>query len=391
MKRKFILLLCCLLLSGCKEKVSDKIPSNLDISLNNTTLEVHSIVYLNELIDSSNMTILSDNALIDTTKIGTFEYEIKYELDNKKYLYKIDINIVDTVSPKIYGASSRTILKGYQYGVCNLVLIGDNYDKEPNCDIEGEYNLNKVGTYNLKLNVSDKSGNEVIHNMVVNVVEKFNNVVTGTQSNILFEDVYAKYKTDKTELGIDVSEWQGEVDFNKVKEAGATFVFMRIGVQGAVEGEIKEDKYFEQNLKNAKKAGLKVGVYLYSTATTVEKAKEHANWVINRLNGEKLDLQVVFDWENWAYWNFYKISFYDINVVADTFINAINNAGYEGMLYGSASYLKNIWENRNDFPIWLAHYTTKTNYEGKYSIWQFTDKGRIDGIEGDVDFNVLYR
>ena len=202
-----------------------------------------------------------------------------------------------------------------------------------------------------------------------------------------------KHKTSKTELGVDVSKWQGKIDYDKVKAAGASFVMMRIGVEGSSTRELSIDPFYEQNIEEAKKAGLKVGVYLYSIATSKDKAKEHAEWVIKTLNKEKLDLPIVFDWESWSSWNSYKISFHEINEIANIFIETVENKGYEGMLYSSKYYLETIWQNKKGYPVWLAHYTNegnKTNYTGKYKMWQLCSDGHIDGINGDVDIDVLY-
>ena len=205
------------------------------------------------------------------------------------------------------------------------------------------------------------------------------------------EYIYNKYKNDSNEIGIDVSKWQGDIDFQKVKDDGATFVMMRIGVQTSYEGELSLDRYYENNIKNAKEAGLKVGVYLYSIATSKEEAIEHAKWVVEKLNGESLELPIVFDWENWSKWNMYKLSFHDINTIADSFIETVNQSGYTGMLYSSKFYLENIWVNKHNYPVWLAHYTENTSYKGDYIMWQLCNTGRINGIYGDVDIDILIK
>ena len=166
---------------------------------------------------------------------------------------------------------------------------------------------------------------------------------------------------------------------------------IRIGVQTKSGGEINIDPYYYQNIENAKNVGLKVGVYLYSIAINIEDAINQANWVINTLDKEKLDLPIVFDWENWSKWNNYKISFYDINNIANTFLKTVEDNGYKGMLYGSKYYLENIWTNKLEYPVWLAHYTKKTSYKGDYMMWQLSNTGKIDGINGDVDINILYK
>ncbi len=279
--------------------------------------------------------------------------------------------------------------------MCDLITYGDNYDPAVRCEIEGDYDLSKKGTYKLKYHLTDGSNNKKDVNVTVNVIEKPKNNNSGCSSGNtevkkkLFSDVNNTYKTEDNEIGIDVSKWQGEIDFQKVKNAGASFVMMRIGVQKGVHEDLVVDEYFLQNIKNAKEAGLKVGVYLYSIATNKIEAKEHAEWVIKTLNKEKLDLPVAFDWENWSKWNSYKISFHNINEVADTFMKTIKDNGYDAMLYGSKFYLETIWNNKK-YPTWLAHYTDKKSYKEDYLIWQLSNIGKIDGINGDVDIDIMY-
>ena len=225
----------------------------------------------------------------------------------------------------------------------------------------------------------------------MNVTDNIKGPIYTPSEKTYFSDIYSKHKTDSTEIGIDVSKWQGDIDFEKVKDAGSTFVIMRIGVQKYSGGELNIDEYYKENIKKAKSAGLKVGVYLYSIATNVDEAISHANWVINALDGVSLDLPVVFDWESWSDWNSYKISFYDINNIANTFIKTVENSGYQGMLYSSKFYLEKIWTNKYNFPVWLAHYIEQTNYEGDYIIWQMCNNGRINGIYGDVDIDIMYK
>ena len=107
-----------------------------------------------------------------------------------------------------------------------------------------------------------------------------------------------------------------------------------------------------------------------------------------------MDLPIVFDWENWNKWNTYKLSFHEINEIANAYMSTAKEKGYEGMLYSSKFYLETIWQNKKEFPVWLAHYTNNaktSSYKGKYQIWQLCNNGHIDGINGDVDIDVLYK
>ncbi len=135
--------------------------------------------------------------------------------------------------------------------------------------------------------------------------------------------------------------------------------------------------------------GIPVGIYFYSYAKTVDQAVEQAEWVKKQISGYNIALPIAFDWESWNSFNTTGMSFYTINKVANTFLDTLEDSGYKGMLYGSKTYLSNIWYP-SKHATWLAHYTSKTNYEGVYSIWQMCDTGRINGIKGNVDIDILY-
>lgn len=390
MKLFIIFLINLFLLSGCQSKEIDIISTD-DIEVLTKEIIVFDDIKLFDTIKviNSDIEVISDNNVLDTSRVGANTYEIKYKKDNKIYSYKFQVNIIDNIPPKVFSGTNKTVVKGYEGDLCNIITYGDNYDGIVNCSIEGDYDLSIEGTYKLLYKLTDSSNNIKEVNVILNVVNKLNNNKTTNSKKHLFSDIYNKYKNDANEIGIDVSKWQGDIDFQKVKDAGATFVMMRIGVQTSLEGELSLDRYFENNFKNAKEAGLKVGVYLYSIATSKEEAINHAKWVIDKLNGETLELPIVFDWENWSKWNSYKISFHDINSIADSYIDTVNQNGYTGMLYSSKFYLENIWENKHNHPVWLAHYTDETSYKGDYIMWQLCNTGRINGINGDVDIDIL--
>lgn len=398
--KKFIIILTAFFLCSCspvnkdsdnyKQKVKSEKPEKALITLKEEDISVFSEIYVKDLVLDTNVTI--EDYKINTNIIGEQEIEFYYKFENEKYLYKTKINIVDEESPKIFGGGTKTVQKGYKGNLCNMVMYGDNYDSEPLCEIEGDYDLNKSGKYKIKIVVKDASGNSSNHNINLNVVDKLpvnNNNGGGTSSKYAFSDAYEKYKTENTEIGIDVSEWQGTVDYEKVKKAGATFVMMRIGYTPKNGKEPSMDKTFKENIKNAKAAGLKVGVYLYSKALSKESAEKEAEWILKQLEGETLDLPIVFDWEIWSNWNTYHISFHELNEMPKAFIKTVEEKGYKGALYGSKFYLESFWDNTYD-NVWLAHYTSNTNYKGNYFMWQFSNIGRIDGIYGDVDMNVMY-
>ena len=388
-----IIVMVMLLLSGCNGiKNVDK---SEFFNIKNNNIEVYEEVYLQDLLEmqvtDKNFQLLSDNYRIDTNTIGKKKYEVLYQVNNKKYRYVFNIEVVDTEMPRVFSGTNKTVNVNYEGDLCNLITYGDNYDGDILCEITGDYDLKTPGTYKLKYNLSDKSNNLKEVNVTLNVKEKSNEPSTPPKKeNTLFTDVYTNYKTDTNEIGIDVSKWQGDIDFNKVKDAGATFVMIRMGVQKEVKGDLFLDEYFKDNLKKAKDAGLKVGIYLYSIATSSSEATEQANWVLKNLDGENLDLPIVFDWESWSKWNSFKISFHEINSIANNFMTTVKNGGYDAMLYSSKFYLEDIWTNKLNYPVWLAHYTKKTSYEGDYLIWQMCNNGKIEGINSDVDIDIMY-
>ena len=383
-KVKYLLLISLIFITfSCTKKV----PKEVYFTFVNN-VDVFSDVLLSDLIVDTNVELIND-IKIDTTVIGNKNIEFDFKYNKRKYKKSFNINIKDKVKPFIYSGSSKTLLINNDYDFCDELIIGDNYDSYPKCEIIGSYNYKKLGTYDIKIKVVDQSGNEAIRNMKVRVVDKIT-PSSSTQTRVEFSDVINNHQSDNTTFGIDVSSWQKDVDYEKVKEAGATFVMIRLGYQGSVTKNLAIDSYYEDNIRKAKEAGLKVGVYLYTDASSVKEAKEHALWVIDVLGNKKLDLPVVFDWEDFPKFRKHRISLYELNEIANTFIETINNSNYEGMLYSSKTYLENFWDNRNNYSVWLAHYTNKTDYDGDYVMWQMTSSGRIPGVSGPVDINILY-
>ena len=386
--RVLIISISVLFITGCNKTIVDELPKDYYLELNDSVVDVYSDSKLSDIIDKTNITYKDDK--LDTESVGEKIYDLEFNVGKSKYLYHIKYKVKDLSKPRILSSGDRFVTVNSDVYLCDYIMYGDEYDNEPVCRVEGEYDLNKVGVYDIKYIVTDSSNNEAIFETKLNVIPESKNNSTRRKTTTYFSDVLNTHKNDKTMLGIDVSRWQGNVDYDKVKSAGAEFVIMRIGVESKQGEEIGMDSKYKENIKKAKKAGLKVGVYLYSIALNKDTAMSHAKWVIKALDGEELDLPVVFDWENWSKWQEYKLSFHDINEIADTFIKTIEKAGYKGMLYSSKFYLENIWENKNDYPVWLAHYTNETNYKGKYKIWQMCNDGVIDGINGDVDIDIMY-
>ncbi len=382
--KKLLVLFFLILSIGCNPKDIEKTEIIFTSSL---TFEYAKEVYLHDILKITEGTIITDNYLLDTTTIGTKKVEFKYRNNlNKERTYKFDINVVDTIKPTVY-TSSFTTIKGKNVDFVSNIIWGDNYDRSLTKKIEGNYDINTIGTYQLTAIAIDSSNNLTEKKFKLNVVNEKTN---SSNSRYLLSDLIKEAKSENTTIGIDVSSWQGDIDWLKVKNAGVEAAMIRIGFGHNKNHEIIVDSKFINNLKGAKQAGIKVGLYFYSYATTNSEAVEQARWIINQLNGEKLDLPIAFDWEVWTKLDDYKLNFYDLNNIARSFIEEINKSGYTGMLYSSAFFLNHIWTLKNQ-PIWLAYYTTKNDFDKPYSIWQLSSVGKVDGINTNVDLNVFYK
>ena len=357
------------------------------------TLETEflSDVKVSDFISDINGTIV-DDYVIDTTDIGKKKIEFEYiNDDNIKVKYNYEINVVDNVAPLIWLNNSYTVNVGSDISLTDKILCGDDTDPNPTCEVIGEYNMNEAGTYPLVFKATDNSGNvtEKEFNLIVREPKSSGTSSGSVSTKTLFSEVVDTYKNENTQIGIDISKWQGDVDFNALKEAGVEFVIIRVGTSSGINGENLVDSKFEQNINGANKAGIPVGVYFYSYANSEDRAISDALWVLEQIKDYKVDLPIAFDWENWSFYNEFNLSFFGLSNMADSFVKTVRDAGYEGMLYSSKNYLEDIWF-KGDYPVWLAHYTTKTNYEGDYEFWQLCNNGRVAGINGDVDINIRY-
>ena len=193
--------------------------------------------------------------------------------------------------------------------------------------------------------------------------------------------------------GIDVSEFNGDINWKKVKKAGVEFVFIRAGYRGyGSHAGLVEDKLFRQNLEGALKAGLDTGLYFFSQALTPEEAREEADYLIKLLGGKKAALPLVCDLEHI---DFDKARTDDLTPKQATenvraFCERIREKGYKPMFYSNM-----VWEafgyelgGLKDFPVWYADYEPKPQTPYHFSVWQYTNEGKVDGVPSHVDLNI---
>ncbi len=193
--------------------------------------------------------------------------------------------------------------------------------------------------------------------------------------------------------GIDVSKWNGDIDWDKVKNAGVEFAIVRAGYRGSVTGSLVEDPYFRTNMKGATASGVQVGVYFFTQAVNEVEAVEEASAVLDLVREYDLDYPIFIDTEG-AGGNGRAdgLDPETRTLVCEAFCRTIENAGYRAGVYASRNWYNNNLqtERLENYYIWLAEYRSIPLYQGYYRMWQHTSKGRIDGIEGNVDMNIAY-
>lgn len=199
--------------------------------------------------------------------------------------------------------------------------------------------------------------------------------------------------TANSKVGIDVSKWNGDIDWDMVKNAGVEFAIIRAGYRGSVTGSLVEDPRFADNIRGATASGIPVGVYFFTQAVNEVEAVEEASAVLRLVREYELDYPIFIDTEG-AGGNG-RADGLDVAArtqVCEAFCRTIENAGYEAGVYGSRNWYNNRLETSKleNYCIWLAEYRSEPIYQGYYQIWQYTSKGSIDGISGNVDMNISY-
>lgn len=204
---------------------------------------------------------------------------------------------------------------------------------------------------------------------------------------------YLSCLTVPSVLGIDVSEWQAEVDWQQVKDAGVEFAMIRAGWRGSEKGVLTEDTCAQANYAGATAAGVQVGVYFFSQAISVQEAVEEAEFLLEIIRGWKLDMPVVYDWEFISEDS--RTGKLDARTLTDctkAFCETVADAGYRPMVYFNAdqSFERMYLRELTEYDFWLAQYDTVLNYPYKIDMWQYTETGAVPGISGNVDINLYF-
>ena len=200
--------------------------------------------------------------------------------------------------------------------------------------------------------------------------------------------------TGPSMTGIDVSRYQGDIDWQTVRDVGVEFAIIRVGGRSySSDAEIYTDANAQRNYEGARAAGIKVGVYFFAQAINVAEAREEAEFVLRQIADWELDMPVVYDWE---YVNSQartaNVDAAVITACTRTFCETVEASGYKAMVYFNPAHAASrvYLEQLTDFDFWLSMYTDRMTYPYKINMWQYTSEGSIPGISGPVDINLYF-
>ena len=374
------------------ESISSNI-SELSSAENEKNISANNTISTNETVsgDAIELTVSENISEADIDSVSSNSSE---ESDNSEptSVYdepeSKDTSHTDQSAPLILDINKDPqVAIGDTFDIHKFIGYADDVDRSVDIEVEGEVDTGTEGDYPLHSTLRDDAGHSTTANMKVHVVPEVIKPSNNGRREA-FADFIERYKTENTSVGIDISRWQETVDFEQVKAAGCEFVYMRIG--GYDEGELYTDRYYRQNIVGAKAAGLKIGIYWHAEEGSDQEVRESAAYLLEILAGTEIDYPIAYDFEDFLHFERYGMNLYDLNRHLDIFAEEIEAAEYKACLYNSKYYLESIWTNEVGHPVWVANYTKETGYQGDYFLWQHSNTGRIDGIEGDVDLDVMY-
>lgn len=219
-------------------------------------------------------------------------------------------------------------------------------------------------------------------------------VGTGTQENV--SDIISRFDDGSAVIGIDVSEYNGDIDWATVANSGVKFAIIRCAYRGVLSGTLYEDAKFRQNIEGAINNGIYVGVYYASQSISEQEAIDEANYTINLISGYDVKFFVSYDFEtfysNQTSYRAYGQSLEQVNKNASAFLNRIREAGYTASLYSNVDCIKNRFDMNmlSSFDVWVANWRVSKPSYSRYNMWQYTDNGVVPGIQGAVDVDIDY-
>lgn len=223
---------------------------------------------------------------------------------------------------------------------------------------------------------------------------------TYRDSTFSVENGIRAYADKNASKGVDVSSWQGNINWAKVKKAGMTFAFIRVGYRGQTKGTIFDDEKFTQNMEGASAAGLKLGVYFYSQAVTASEAAEEADYVVKKIRPYHVTWPVVFDWEpgegdetSASGLRTQSVAPEQVSSFTKVFCDRVKAASYQPCFYTNKNMGYTTFDLKllSSVPMWYAEYRPLPSFYYHFDIWQYASKGHVDGISGNADINIAFR
>ncbi len=355
-----------------------------------------------------------DRLLIDTVingvsylfsvpkKAGTFEASdytlhmdegLVYTLQQDGIRFDAYVTASGVYLGKVVG---KLILSGPAYELMSLEFYA--YAEESYADVGGDSIIRGVTLEEAQKERIILSG-DLGEKLLIPVREDVEKHSYGLESFVKDETGEIRYTEEGKVVsikGVDVSKYQENVDWEKVAADGVEFAMIRLGFRGmGTNGTCELDPYFKKNIEDAKAAGLDVGVYFFTQATTVEEAKEEARFVIDSLKGYDITWPVVFDTEEITSYKAARanaLSRETRTACAKAFLEEIKAAGYIPMLYANTrwSILRLDLAELSEYEFWYAYYGDEIYYPYKFSMWQYTSTGSVDGIKGSADLNISF-
>lgn len=341
---------------------------------------------------------------------------------------KLEAETSDATIAKVSIVNGKVVIEGLKEGknvtITVSAKIGDTDPVKDTCTVEVRANPKK----DMKNVLKDKQGREIFvfeNNQYRNAYyadyytfSKFfvkNDVkYTGWQTingKVLYFDATGKCVTGQQviqgvkyqfasdgslvtgtgTMGIDVSKWNGKIDWNAVKNAGVSYVIIRCGYRGSSQGALIVDSKFKENIKGANAAGLKVGVYFFTQAIDKNEALEEASMVLELIKDYKISYPVFLDVET-SGGRADSLNVATRTEICKTFCETIKQYGYTPGIYANKTWLETKLDMNvlNAYKVWLAQYASEPTYKGRYDMWQYKDTGKISGISGNVDLNRSY-
>lgn len=228
------------------------------------------------------------------------------------------------------------------------------------------------------------------------ILDEIQHHLFGDSDFELDDNGFIKYVGDDKSFtfknGVDVSRFQGDIDWEKVAGAGIDFAIVRAGLRGTTEGKILADEYFEDNVEGALENGIDVGVYFYSQAINEAEAKEEVQLMLDMIEPYEIKYPVVIDVESADSDNARtnNLTTDEYEAVVKVFLDTVKSAGYTPMIYGNVKTFTLLVDaiDVDDYDIWIAYYGVPLYYPYHFDMWQYSSTGKVDGIEGNVDLNI---